>query len=289
MSAATRAERRKKPAPDRCADAPVEQPTGPRIDPEFASLIPALAADELARLEASLLAEGCRDPLVVWEGHNVLLDGHNRHTICTRHNIPFQVVSLPFPTREAARDFILHTQLGRRNISPEAASYLRGKRYLEMRRQGTRTDLTSGQNVRKWAAERLGEEYKVSEKTIRRDGHFAEAVDRIATHCGDSVRAWLLSRDMTLARSGVLRLSKLTAKEQREYLAKLFGGESKPRFPAARRTITLSRKPEELAPRLFEALGREEAAAVARLLARLLKGGTGEKKAGGRSRRRSRV
>jgi hypothetical protein len=289
MSVATRAERRKKPSPDRSADARAVQPDGPQIDPEFASLIPALAPDELARLEASLLAEGCRDPLVVWEGQSVLLDGHNRHSLCTRHNIPYNIVSLPFASREAARDFILHTQLGRRNISPEAASYLRGKRYLEMKRQGERTDLTSGQNDPKRLSERLGEEYKVAEKTIRRDAAFAAAVDRIASNCGDAARAWLLSRDMTLARSGVLRIAKLSPREQRDFVAKLLDGAGKPRFPVARKTITLSRKPEELAPRLFDALGREEAAAVARLLARLLKGGTGEKKTGGRSRRRSRV
>jgi hypothetical protein len=38
------------------------------IDPEFQGLIPALTTEERAQLEASLLAEGCRDPLVVWAG-----------------------------------------------------------------------------------------------------------------------------------------------------------------------------------------------------------------------------
>jgi len=37
-----------------------------RIDPEFKSLIPALKQDEYAILEASILADGCRDALVVW-------------------------------------------------------------------------------------------------------------------------------------------------------------------------------------------------------------------------------
>jgi hypothetical protein len=38
------------------------------IDPEFRALIPPLTAGEQAQLEANLLAEGCRDPLVVWAG-----------------------------------------------------------------------------------------------------------------------------------------------------------------------------------------------------------------------------
>lgn len=36
------------------------------IDPEFQALIPRLTAEELAQLEASLQADGCREALVVW-------------------------------------------------------------------------------------------------------------------------------------------------------------------------------------------------------------------------------
>ena len=36
------------------------------IDPEFKALIPPLSAEELAQLEANIVADGCRDPLVVW-------------------------------------------------------------------------------------------------------------------------------------------------------------------------------------------------------------------------------
>ena len=37
-----------------------------QIDDEFKALIPPLSVDERAQLEANLLADGCRDPLVVW-------------------------------------------------------------------------------------------------------------------------------------------------------------------------------------------------------------------------------
>jgi hypothetical protein len=47
------------------------------IDPEFLALIPPLSATERQGLEASILAEGCRDPLIVWEEKNILVDGHN--------------------------------------------------------------------------------------------------------------------------------------------------------------------------------------------------------------------
>jgi hypothetical protein len=37
------------------------------IDKEIAPLIPSLSPDELAQLERSILAEGCREPLSVWD------------------------------------------------------------------------------------------------------------------------------------------------------------------------------------------------------------------------------
>ena len=64
------------------------------IDPEFKALIPPLAPEELAQLEANILADGCRDPLVTWRG--ILIDGHNRFAICSKHRLEFQSVEKEF-------------------------------------------------------------------------------------------------------------------------------------------------------------------------------------------------
>ena len=56
------------------------------IDPEIEALIPSLKYDEQSKLRESIKEEGCRDPLVIWKDHNILLDGHNRHAICQRRN-----------------------------------------------------------------------------------------------------------------------------------------------------------------------------------------------------------
>ena len=73
-----------------------------QIDPEFKALIPPLSADESAQLEANLVADGCRDPLVVWG--DTLIDGHNRFEICTRLGIAYQTVQIDFADRESALD-----------------------------------------------------------------------------------------------------------------------------------------------------------------------------------------
>ena len=84
------------------------------IDKEFKSLIPALTDDEYKGLEQSILNEGCRDALVLWG--NILIDGHNRYEICTKHGIPFQTVQKDFDSREDVIQWIILNQFGRRNL-----------------------------------------------------------------------------------------------------------------------------------------------------------------------------
>jgi N6-adenosine-specific RNA methylase IME4 len=160
------------------------------IDPEFQKWIAPLAPEELAQLEANLVADGCRDPLVLWRG--VLLDGHNRYEICQRRNIKFETVTVDLPDREAAMDWIDANQLGRRNLTPDQRSILRGRRYNRTKRQGERTDLTSGQNVQKsTTAETLAAQHHVTERTIRRDGKRAEAIEKLAKTAPASAKAVL--------------------------------------------------------------------------------------------------
>lgn len=87
-----------------------------RIDPEFQALIPALSAEEYEQLEANILAEGCRDALVVWRGENILVDGHNRYEICARHDLPYRVEYRDFDSRADVKVWMLKNQLGRRNL-----------------------------------------------------------------------------------------------------------------------------------------------------------------------------
>lgn len=86
-----------------------------RIDPEFKNLIPPLTAEEYAGLEESILAEGCRDALILWDG--ILIDGHNRYEICTRHNIPFETTEMFFPSRDDVKLWMMKNQLSRRNLN----------------------------------------------------------------------------------------------------------------------------------------------------------------------------
>ncbi|BDI05559.1 plasmid replication/partition related protein [Sphaerotilus microaerophilus] len=98
------------------------------VNEELKAFIDPLTAEEREALERSLLAEGCRDALVLWG--DVLVDGHNRHEICTRHGLPFRTVQNPaFHSLEDVQLWMIDQHLGRRSVS----DYQRGVLALRKR------------------------------------------------------------------------------------------------------------------------------------------------------------
>ena len=86
------------------------------VKEELKAYIDPLTPEEHEALERSILAEGCRDALVLWG--DVLVDGHNRHGICTKHGIPFQTVQNPrFKSMEDVHLWMIDQHLGRRSLS----------------------------------------------------------------------------------------------------------------------------------------------------------------------------
>ena len=114
------------------------------IDNEFKNLIPALSGEEFTTLEKNIIKDGCRDPLVLWG--DTLVDGHNRHAICEKHNIGFKTVSIEFTDKVAAKVWMLDNAFGQRNMD-ELTKYENrsAKRALlaevGKKKQGQRTDL----------------------------------------------------------------------------------------------------------------------------------------------------
>jgi hypothetical protein len=86
------------------------------VKEELRAYIDPLTPDEHDALERSILAEGCRDALVLWG--DVLVDGHNRHGICVKHNIPFNTVqNTRFKSMDDVHLWMIDQHLGRRSVS----------------------------------------------------------------------------------------------------------------------------------------------------------------------------
>lgn len=115
-----------------------------QIDESLEKVMPPLSELELGLLTQSLLAEGCRDPLVTWNGK--IVDGHNRYRICKENEIPFSYVEMVFDGFSSAKLWIIRNQLARRNVP----DYVRCELVLPFeeelkkeakKRQGNRNDL----------------------------------------------------------------------------------------------------------------------------------------------------
>ena len=105
------------------------------VNEELKAYIDPLTPDEHDALERSILAEGCRDALVLWG--DVLVDGHNRYGICTKHGLPFQTVqNTRFKSMEDVHLWMIDQHLGRRSVSDfqRGVLALRKKEILAERR-----------------------------------------------------------------------------------------------------------------------------------------------------------
>ncbi|KDP85503.1 hypothetical protein ACU4GI_40120 [Cupriavidus basilensis] len=86
------------------------------INEDLRAYIDPLTGDEYAALERSLLSEGCRDALVLWG--DLLVDGHNRYSICQEHGIPFNTVqNQTFRSMDDVHLWMIDNHLGRRSVS----------------------------------------------------------------------------------------------------------------------------------------------------------------------------
>jgi hypothetical protein len=86
------------------------------INESLKAYIDPLTPDEYEALEASILTEGCRDALVLWG--SVLIDGHNRYSICREHDLPFQTVqNTRFQSMDDVHLWMIDQHLGRRSVS----------------------------------------------------------------------------------------------------------------------------------------------------------------------------
>jgi len=152
------------------------------IKPEFRDLIPPLQPHELEQLHKSLSEDGgARDPLTVWKGADILLDGHNRYDYCTKHNLAFKVDERELESEADAHDWIIKNQIGRRNLSKDASLLLIGKLYNSRKKPKHRPekgDQNDPLNPEK-TADIIAKETGVGSATVKRAAKFTDEADKL--------------------------------------------------------------------------------------------------------------
>jgi len=116
------------------------------INVEFQDLIPPLSLEEQESLEESIIAEGCRDSLIIWG--NTIIDGHHRYAICHKNYIPFTTVNKKqeLESELDVKLWMINNQFSRRNLPTEtrlalAYQFKEFEQEKAKARQGTRNDL----------------------------------------------------------------------------------------------------------------------------------------------------
>ena len=158
-----------------------------RIDEAIRRALLPLREEEYQLLEQSVLADGIRDPLVVWnrDGEYVLIDGHHRYQLAQKHGLDYSVVVMEFPDETHAVQWVLRNQLARRNLTDEQRTLVLGRLYNQMKlSQGRPAENGKVDNLSTFSGSASTSRYiasfhGVNEKTVRRAGEFAEVLDAL--------------------------------------------------------------------------------------------------------------
>lgn len=190
------------------------------LDEELRLFIPRPTKEEIAQLEANIVADGeIKEPVVVWG--NILVDGYTRYDIARRLDMPFHLKRREFRDNDAAKAWMLRNQLGRRNLSPDQMSIIRGKLYnltKEEREVGGKS-YHQGEKTSEIIANQSG----VTEKTVRNDAKFAEAVEKLEPE----VREAVVNNEVKSSRKDVKELAEKPAAEQKKIVKKVKSGKAK--------------------------------------------------------------
>ena len=184
---------------------------------ELRDFISPLSKEELEGLEQDIIKDGISDPLIIWETTPkvaglkneetktvyVLVDGHNRYRISQKYNLDFRIILRNYKDIQEVKDSMLNKQLNRRNLTLEQISYYRGLKYnIVIKNQ---EGLPKTVNV----AFNLAQEFKVNEKTIRRDAEFAKGLNKLTPE----LRQDVLTGKAKVNKSDIVNLAKVNTGE----------------------------------------------------------------------------
>lgn len=183
------------------------------IDSEFKNLIAPLTSEEYEQLEENIKREGCLEPLIIWK--DIIIDGHNRYSICQKHKISFHTKNTHFKNREDVISWICSNQLSKHNISEETKKYLIGKKF-ENEKIICAKNITSVRS-NNFTAYEIGKEYNISYNTVYKYGIYSKAMDILQKKCPDIAHKILYGK-IKISHDNLLHLSKLSKSELQSLL-----------------------------------------------------------------------
>lgn len=228
------------------------------INESLKAYIDPLTADEYQSLEQSILAEGCRDALVLWG--DMLVDGHNRYGICRKHGLPFQTVqNTRFRSIEDVHLWMIDQHLGRRSVSDfqrgilalrkrEILAERRGRAEAEAAPESEAAPADDHDDTPPWSTDAGAlDSREALAKAARLSSNQVGLIEKIQKQATAEVVAAVKSGAISI--NAAAAVATLPAEEQRA-AAMAGGGELK---QAAKRARESRRKPREAKPAAADA------------------------------------
>lgn len=192
-----------------------------KIEPQIKSRLWKLSETEYENLKQSIVVEGCRDALILW--NDILVDGHNRYSICKENLIPFTTKQKEFSDLNEVLRWVDMNQLSRRNLTDEQRTIILG-RISKMHKMPSGVKV--GQNgLPAKGQEKIAEELKVGLNTLKRAEKYVDAIDGIERNLGKDITEKILNRDIKVTKEEVIKIGSLKPEEQERLFTKLQSGE----------------------------------------------------------------
>ena len=206
--------------------------------------------EDMNQLVQSVKERGVITPITLRQkedGRYEIVSGHRRRKACELAGLD----SVPAEIKELSRDeaiiLMVESNLQRSIILPSEKAFSYKMRLEAMKRQGQRTDLTSGPVVQKFSRDALGDKAEESGRQISRYIRLTELIPELLDMVDEN----------KIAFRPAVELSYLTATEQHNLLNSISYNDATPSLPQAIRLKEFS-KAGKLSAEVIEAILGEE-------------------------------
>ena len=216
------------------------------VDPRFRDKIPKPTPEERRRLEENILADGyVREPLVLWAGHDTLVDGHNRWEIIQAHpELPYRTVEQEFANEWSVIAWICRNQLGRRNISKVVYDKLLQEEYDAVQKSYGASDGFRGNQHKELSGGNLhlaeetpktrkliADEHGITEGAVKSAVEFGRGLDA-AEEVAPGIKDAVLSGEEKHAKQEIAALRNIKDPEERKAAVESLRNPDRVTFPS---------------------------------------------------------
>lgn len=195
------------------------------IMPEFENLTVPMSGQQADELAASLIRQGCREPIAVWRG--VILDGHKRYRICMMEQICYEVYEVECNSEEEAIVWVCRRRTAELSRGSQAFRYLMGRWYLAevilsrtVKQPKVQTGGSYYERRGNRTSVRMSKEVGLHHSTLEKYGSYAMAMDALGREEPELLRA-VMAGDIFLSMDNALELSRMEEKRRRNESRKL--------------------------------------------------------------------